>query len=53
MYLWREISVSKSNVLALQGEVNLPFLLCFYFVFEGNFPSTSSWGTHTVVGGVT
>ena len=28
-YLWREICVSKSIGLALQLEVNLPFLLCF------------------------
>ena len=28
-YLWREICVSKSIGLALQSEVNLPFLLCF------------------------
>ena len=28
-YLWREICVSKSIGVALQLEVNLPFLLCF------------------------
>ena len=28
-YLWREICFSKSIGLALQLEVNLPFLLCF------------------------
>ena len=43
-YLRREICVSKSIGLALQLEVNLPFLLWFYSVFEGNFPSTSPWG---------
>ena len=42
-YLRRETRVSKSIALALQLEVNLPFLL-FYFVFEGNCPSTSSQG---------
>ena len=39
-YLRREICVSKSIGLALQLEVNLPF----YFVFEGNFPSTTRPG---------
>ena len=36
-YLWREICVSKSIGIILQLEGNLPFLLMFYFVFEGNF----------------
>ena len=40
-YLRREICISKSIGLALYLEVNLPFFLCFTFVFEGNFPSTS------------
>ena len=31
-YLRREICVSKSIGLALQLEVNLPFLLCFFFL---------------------
>ena len=39
-YLRREICVSKSIGLALQLKVNLPF----YFVFEGNFPSTTPGG---------
>ena len=39
-YLRKEICVSKSKGLALYLEVNLPF----YFVFEGNFPSTSPRG---------
>ena len=30
---------------SLQLEVNLPFSL-FYFVFKGNFPSTSPWGAY-------
>ena len=36
-YLRREICVSKSIGLALQLEVNLPFVLCFTVVFEDNF----------------
>ena len=44
-YLRREICVPKSIGLALQLEVDLPFSLCFAFIFEGNFPSTSpQWG---------
>ena len=43
-YLLREICVSKSIGLALYLEVNLPFFAVFYFVFEGNFPSTSPQG---------
>ena len=43
-YLSREICVSKSIELALLLEVNLPFFALFYFVFEGNFPSTSPRG---------
>ena len=35
------ICVSKLIGLALWLELNLPFFLFFYFVFEGNFPSTS------------
>ena len=35
--LWGDICVSKSIGLALWLEGNLPFLLFFYFVFEGNF----------------
>ena len=31
-YLRRKICISKSLGLALQLEVNLPFLLCFYIV---------------------
>ena len=42
-YLRTEICVSKSIGLALQLEVNLPFLLCFILYFEENFPSTSPW----------
>ena len=49
-YLRREICVSKLIGLALQLEVNLPFLLCFFFVFEGNFPSTNPRGL--IFGGV-
>ena len=33
----REVCVSKSIGLACSWEGNLPFLLCFYFVFEGKF----------------
>ena len=43
-YLRRDICVSKSIELALLLEVNLPFFALFYFVFEGNFPSTSPRG---------
>ena len=43
-YLSRKICVSKSIELALLLEVNLPFFALFYFVFEGNFPSTSPRG---------
>ena len=43
-YLSREICVSKSIELALLLEVNLPFFALFYFVFKGNFPSTSPRG---------
>jgi len=43
-YLRREICVSKSIRLALKLEVNLPFLLFFPLVFEGNFPNTSPRG---------
>ena len=43
-YLRREIFVSKSIALALQLEVNLPFLLCFTLYLGGNFPSTSPRG---------
>ena len=43
-YLQREICVSKSIGLALQLEVNLPLIFAlFYFVFDGNFASTSFW----------
>ena len=41
-YLWREICVSKSIGLAFGS--NFTVLALFYFVFEGNFPSTSSSG---------
>ena len=51
-YLGREIFVSKSIRLALKLEVNLP--LCFsYFLFEGNFPSTSPPGAYICRGDLT
>ena len=51
-YLGREICVSKSIRLALKLEVNLP--LCFsYFLFEGNFPSTSPPGAYICRGDLT
>ena len=43
-YLWREICVSKSIGLALQLKVNFTVFALFYFVFEGNIPSTSPRG---------
>ena len=61
LILWRETCVSKSMGLALQfretslngderGETSvvrrLPFFALFYFVFEGNFPSTSPRGAY-------
>ena len=52
-YLWREICVSKSIRLALQLEVNLPFLLCFILYFEENFPSTSPRGAYIWRGDLT
>ena len=36
-YLRREICVSKSTGLALQLEVNLPFLLCFTLYLRAIF----------------
>ena len=36
-YLQREICVSKSIVLALKMEVNLPFLLCFTLYLRAIF----------------
>ena len=46
------ICVSKSIRLALKLEVNLP--LCFsYFLFEGNFPSTSPPGAYICRGDLT
>ena len=52
-YLRREICVSKSIGLALSLEVNLPFLLFFYFAFEGNFLSTSPRGAYIWRGDLT
>ena len=44
-YLWREICVSKSIGLTFGSKFTV--LALFYFVFEGNFPSTSpSWGLY-------
>ena len=45
-YLWREISVSKSIELALQLEVNLPFLLCFSFNLRAIFQVEASRGLY-------
>ena len=41
-YPWMEICLSKSIRLALQLKV--PFFALFYFVFDGNIPSTSPRG---------
>ena len=43
-YLWREFCVSKSIGLAFQLKVNFTAFALFYFVFEGNIPSTSPRG---------
>ena len=45
-HLKREICVSKAIGLALQLQVNLPFLLCLTSVFEGNFPNTNPRGAY-------
>ena len=42
---------SKSIGLALEG--NLPFLLCFSFVFEGNFQVQAPWGAYIWRGDLT
>ena len=49
----REICVSKSIGLALQLEVNLPFLLSLTSVFEGNFPNTNPRGAYIRKGDLT
>ena len=48
-YLRRKICVSKSIELALCLVVGRKFIVfaLFYSVFEGNFPSASSWGAYT------
>ena len=43
-YLRREICVSKSIGLALQLEVNLPFLLCFTLHLRGTFQAPTPGG---------
>ena len=52
-HLWREICVSKSIGLALQLEVNLPFLLSLTSVFEGNFSNTNPRGAYIRKGDLT
>ena len=43
----------KSIGLALQLEVNLPFLLCLTSVFEGNFSNTNPRGPYIRKGDLT
>ena len=43
-YLRGEICVSQSIGLALTVGSKFIVFPLFYFVFEGNFPSTSPWG---------
>ena len=52
-YLRREICISKSTGLALQVEVNLPFLLCFTLCWRAVFPSTSPRGAYIWRGDLT
>ena len=54
-YLRREICVSKSIGLALYYYFGSKFTIfsLFYFVFEGNFPSTSSCGAYLWRGDLT
>ena len=50
-YLWREICVSKSIGLTFGSKFTV--LALFYFVFEGNFPSTSPQGAYIWRGDLT
>ena len=45
-YLRREICVSKSIGLALQLEINLPFLLCFTFYLKAIFQVQAPGGLY-------
>ena len=50
-YLQREIRVSKSIGLALQLEVNLPFLLCFTLYLSAIFQVQALGGAYIWRGG--
>ena len=52
-FLREKICLSKSIGLALQLEVNLPFLLCLTSVFEDNFPNTNPRGAYIRKGDLT
>ena len=52
-YLRREICVSKSIGLALQLEVNLPFLLCFTLYLRAIFQVQASGGAYIWRGDLT
>ena len=51
-YLRMEICVSKSIVIAFSWK-EITVLALFYFVFEGNFPSTSPRGAYIWRGDLT
>ena len=50
---WRETCVSKSIGLAFIVGSKFTVFALFYFVFEGNFPSTSPRGAHILRGDLT
>ena len=45
-YLRREICVSTIDWASLIVGSKFTVFTLFYFVFEGNFPSTSTWGAY-------